>query len=65
MLTVKAVHLEAVSDLMSDAYIAAVQQFVSCCGATALVWDDNRTNFVGANRGVQILSTPALWTYDD
>lgn len=49
-LTVKAVHLEAVSDLTSESFIAALRRFVARRGSPTLIWSDNGTNFVGANR---------------
>lgn len=49
-LAVKAVHLEAVSDLTSEAFIAALRRFVARRGSPTLIWSDNGTNFVGANR---------------
>ena len=49
-LNVKAVHLEAVSDLTSEAFIAALRRFVARRGSPTLIWSDNGTNFVGANR---------------
>ena len=49
-LSVKAVHLEAVSDLTSEAFVAALRRFVARRGTPTLIWSDNGTNFVGANR---------------
>ena len=49
-LSVKAVHLEAVSDLTSEAFIAALRRFIARRGYPTLIWSDNGTNFVGANR---------------
>ena len=49
-LTVKAVHLELVSDLTSEAFIAALRRFVARRGYPSLLWSDHGTNFVGANR---------------
>ena len=49
-LTIKAIHLEAVSDLITEAFIAALQRFVARRGSPTLIWSDNGTNFVGANR---------------
>ena len=49
-LSVKAAHLEAVSDLTSEAFIAALRRFVARRGTPTLIWSDNGTNFVGANR---------------
>ena len=49
-LTIKAVHLEVVSDLTSEAFIAALRRFISRRGLPTLIWSDHGTNFVGANR---------------
>ena len=45
-LSVKAVHLEAVSDLTSNAFIAALCRFIARRGYPSLIWSDNGTNFV-------------------
>ena len=50
----KAVHLEAVSDLTSEAFIAALQCFIARRGHPSLIWSDG-TNFVGANRQLKKL----------
>lgn len=47
-LTVKAVHLEVVSDLTSEAFIACFKRFIARRGLPSLMWSDNGTNFVGA-----------------
>ena len=47
-LSVKAVHLELVSDLTSKAFIGALRQFISCRGKPSIMWSNNGTNFVGA-----------------
>ena len=47
-LTVKAVHLELVSDLTSEAFIACLRRFIARRGRPSLVWSDHGTNFVGA-----------------
>lgn len=49
-LATKALHLEAVSSLTSDAFIAALKRFASRRGHPTDVYSDNGTNFVGANR---------------
>ena len=48
--TVKAVHLEPVSDLTSEAFIATLRRFIARRGKPSLVWSDHGTNFVGAAR---------------
>ncbi len=49
-LTVKAVHVEVVSDLTSEAFITTLRHFIARRGYPSLIWSDNGTNFVGANR---------------
>ena len=49
-LSVKAVHLELVSDLTADAFIASLRRFIAHCGKPSLIWSDHGTNFVGADR---------------
>ncbi|XP_071580238.1 uncharacterized protein [Temnothorax nylanderi] len=52
----KAVHLELVSDLTSEAFIAALRRFSSRRGKPAHIYSDNGTNFVGANRELKSLA---------
>ena len=49
-LSTKAVHLELVSDLTSEAFIATLRRFIACRGKPSCIWSDNGTNFVGAAR---------------
>ena len=49
-LSVKAVHLELVSDFTSEAFIACLRRFTARWGNPTLVWSDHGTNFIGANR---------------
>lgn len=46
----KAIHLELVSDLTSDAFIGALKRFVARRGKPAVMCSDNGTTFVGARR---------------
>ena len=46
----KAVHLEAVSSLPSDAMVAALRRFIARRGTPSQIVSDNATNFVGARR---------------
>lgn len=49
-MTTRAIHIEAVSDLTADAFIAAYRRFVSRRGAVKHLFSDNGTNFVLANK---------------
>lgn len=48
-LSIKAVHLELVSDLSSDGFLAALRRFIARRGIPNHIYSDNGTNFVGAN----------------
>lgn len=47
-LAIKAVHLEVVSNLTTEAFIAALRRFISRRGTCAHIYSDNGTTFVGA-----------------
>lgn len=47
-LSVKAIHLELVSDLTTDAFLAAFRRFVARRGSVKNMFSDNGTTFVGA-----------------
>jgi hypothetical protein len=48
-LATKAIHMETVSDLSSEAFIAALKRFCARRGKVATIMSDNATNFKGAN----------------
>ena len=54
-LTVKAVHLELVSDLTSEAFIACLRRFISRRGYPSMLWSDHGSNFIGAKREIKEL----------
>ena len=54
-LSVKAVHLEIVSDLTSEAFLGALRRFISRRGKPHIIWSDNGTNFVGAANELKAL----------
>lgn len=54
-LAVKAVHIELVSDLTSDAFLAALRRFIARRGFCSNIYSDNGTNFVGANNDLREL----------
>ncbi|GFV47821.1 integrase catalytic domain-containing protein [Trichonephila clavipes] len=49
-LAIKAVHIEAVGDLTTDSFIAALRRFSARRGALRHICSDNGINFVGARR---------------
>ncbi|ODM93494.1 hypothetical protein Ocin01_13188 [Orchesella cincta] len=51
----KAVHLEPVSDLSTDAFLAALERFVSRRGLCHRIFSDCGTNFVGASKELKSL----------
>jgi len=51
----KAVHLELVGDLSTNAFLAALRRFWSRRGMSKTIYSDNGTNFVGANRQLREL----------
>jgi hypothetical protein len=55
-LAVKAVHLELVSHLTTEAFIAALRTFTARRGHPQLIWSDHGTNFVGANSELRELN---------
>ncbi|XP_062538710.1 uncharacterized protein LOC134206984 [Armigeres subalbatus] len=51
----KAIHLEAVEDLSTDSFMAALQRFVSRRGYPKQMFSDNGTNFIGARSALNEL----------
>jgi len=52
-LAIKAIHLEVVSDLISEGFLAALCRFVARSGIPEHMHSDNGTNFVGANNEIK------------
>ncbi|GFT13488.1 integrase catalytic domain-containing protein [Trichonephila clavipes] len=50
----RAIHLEILSDLTSDAIIATLKRFMSRRGKCSKIFTDNATNFVGANSQLKV-----------
>lgn len=49
-LTVRAIHLELVSNLTTEAFLASLDRFMSRRGQCAHFYSDNGTNFIGAHK---------------
>jgi len=56
-MSTNAVHIEIVSDLSTDAFIAALNRFVGRRGLPTDIFCDNATNFVGAKNQLQALKS--------
>ena len=52
-LSTRAIHLELVPDLTTEAYIAALRRFVARRGLCNNIYSDNGTNFVGAEKEIK------------
>ena len=50
-----ALHLEVVSDLTMEAFVAALHRFIACQRCPSIIWSDHGTNFVSANRELKDL----------
>ncbi|XP_070517413.1 uncharacterized protein [Cardiocondyla obscurior] len=62
-MVVKAIHLELVSDLSTDGFLATFRRFTARRGVPSNVYSDNGSNFVGANNEIKVLY--ALLNSDD
>lgn len=51
--SIKAVYLELVTELTTEAFLAALRRFISRCGLCAQLYSDNETNFIGASRDLE------------
>lgn len=58
----KAMHLEVVNDLTTEAFIASLTRFVSRRGLCSHIYSDCGTNFVGANNTLQKVINSTLFS---
>ncbi|XP_044003640.1 uncharacterized protein LOC122849111 [Aphidius gifuensis] len=54
-MSVKAVHLEVVSDLTTEGFLGALRRFIARRGTPVKIYSDNGTNFVGAKNQLKEL----------
>lgn len=52
--TSKAIHIEDVGSLETDAFIQALRRFICTRGAVKEIWSDNGTNFTGGEREITL-----------
>jgi hypothetical protein len=45
----KAIHIEVVTSLTTEAFLAALRRFIACKGKPRTMYSDNGTNFQGAS----------------
>ncbi|CAK9798625.1 hypothetical protein ANTPLA_LOCUS1703 [Anthophora plagiata] len=62
-LATKAIHLEVVSDMTTEAFIAALKRFIARRGLCRNLYSDNGTNFIGANN--ELMETYQALQRDD
>ena len=63
-LSVKAIHLEAVTELTTAAFIATLRRFIARRGTPATIWSDNGTNFIGAASEIdKMIQDPTVSNY--
>jgi len=53
----KAIHLEAVSDLSTETFLATLKRFIGRRGCPQKIYSDNATNFKGAQREISEIYT--------
>ncbi|GFW19602.1 hypothetical protein TNCV_1604941 [Trichonephila clavipes] len=52
----KAAHLEIVSDLTSEAFLASLRRFIARRSKPSIIWSDNATNFIEHNSACDVVS---------
>ncbi|XP_050523166.1 uncharacterized protein LOC126895388 [Daktulosphaira vitifoliae] len=75
-MSVKAVHIEVVTELSTEAFLAALDRFVGRRGYPSDIYSDNGTNFVGAERQLKMIvsseknraalakAVPSVWHFN-
>ena len=59
-LTTRAVHVEIVPSMDASSCVMGVERFVSRRGTPAIIWSDNGTNFVGAEKNYARISRSGI-----
>lgn len=64
-LSTRAIHIEMVTDLTAEAFIASFKRFIGRRGNVAHLYSDNGTNFIGANTILNLEGEQAMKEYND
>lgn len=64
-LSTRAVHIEVVTDLSAEAFIAAFKRLIGRRGNVATLYSDNGTNFVGASKILELENKQAVDKYNE
>jgi transposase InsO family protein len=60
----RAIHIEIAHSLESDSFLNAFQRFAARRGQPRILWSDNGTNFIGANKELQsAIKSPQVEAY--
>ncbi|GFT26655.1 integrase catalytic domain-containing protein [Trichonephila clavipes] len=59
----KATHLEVVSDLTTEAFLASLRRFIARRSKPSVIWSDNATNFKGARNILNVVVVCLLLGY--
>lgn len=61
-LSVRAVHIEVFASLNTDSFIHALRRFIARRGQVSVLYSDNGTNFVGAER--ELKEAIKIWNHN-
>lgn len=64
-MSIKAIHIEPVSNLTAEACIAAIRRFVARRGMIKNIFSDNGTNFIGASNIIMETAEQSASTFND
>ena len=53
-MTTRAVHIKIVPSMDTGSWVMVIERFVARCRTPSVVWSDNYTNFVGAEKEVML-----------
>ena len=56
--------MEVVSDLTTEAFVAALKRFIAYRGKPLIIWSDHGTNFVGAVQELKVVPESNCTIFD-